>query len=66
MYSECTDAEKKQFMQAFIERIDIFSERREDGNWIQNIKFQFPVPIIKEGKEVKRKSRDFFGQGEIG
>ena len=22
------------------------------GNWIQNIKFQFPVPIIKEGKEV--------------
>ena len=44
----------KQFMLAFIERIDIFSERREDGNWIQNIKFQFqfPVPIIKEGKEV--------------
>ena len=52
VYSECTDAEKKQFMQAFIERIDIFPERWEDGNWIQNIKFQFPVPIIKEGKEV--------------
>ena len=52
LYAECTDAEKKQFMQAFIERIDIFPERREDGNWIQNIKFQFPVPIIKEGKEV--------------
>ena len=51
-YSECTDAEKKQFMQAFIERIDIFPERRKDGNWIQDIKFQFPVPIIKEGKEV--------------
>ena len=45
VYSECTDAEKKQFMQAFIERIDIFPERREDGNWIQNIKFQFPVPM---------------------
>ena len=26
------DAEKKQFMQAFIELIDIFTERREDGN----------------------------------
>ncbi len=52
VYSECTDAEKKQFMQAFIERIDIFPERRKDGNWIQNIKFQFPVPIIKEGKEI--------------
>ena len=32
VYLECTDAEKKQFMQAFIERIDIFPERREDGN----------------------------------
>ena len=37
VYSECTDAEKKQFMQAFIERIDIFQERREDGNWCLNI-----------------------------
>ena len=58
VYSECTDAEKKQFMQAFIERIDIFPERREDGNWIQNIKFQFPVPIIKEGKEVAQIKRN--------
>ena len=40
LYAECTDAEKKQFMQAFIERIDIFPERREDGNWIRDIKFQ--------------------------
>lgn len=32
LYAECTDAEKKQFMQAFIELIDIFTERREDGN----------------------------------
>lgn len=31
LYAECTDVEKKQFMQAFIERIDIFPERREDG-----------------------------------
>ena len=48
------DAEKKQFMQAFIELIDIFTERREDGNWIRNIKFQFPVPILRDGKEVVR------------
>lgn len=54
IYSECTDAEKKQFMQAFVERIDIFSERRADGNWIKNIKFQFPVPVIRDGKEVVR------------
>ena len=48
------DAEKKQFMQAFIERIDIFPERREDGNWIRNIKFQFPIPVLRDGKEVVR------------
>lgn len=48
------DAEKKQFMQAFIELIDIFPERREDGNWIRNIKFQFPVPVLRDGKEVVR------------
>ena len=29
----------------------IYSRKDEDGNWIQNIKFQFPVPIIKEGKK---------------
>lgn len=54
LYSECTDAEKKQFMQAFIERIDIFQEKRADGNWIKNIKFQFPAPMIRDGKEVAR------------
>ena len=48
------DAEKKQFMQVFIERIDIFPERREDGNWIRNIKFRFPLPILRDGKEVVR------------
>ena len=37
-------------MQTFIDRIDIFPERREDGNWIKNISFKFYVPIIKEGK----------------
>ena len=26
----------------------------EDGNWIRNIKFQFPVPILRDGKEVAR------------
>ena len=40
--------------QVFIERIDIFPERREDGNWIRNIKFQFPVPVLRDGKEVVR------------
>ena len=38
-------------MKAFIERIDMFPEKRKDGCWIKNIVFNFPVPI--DGEEVK-------------
>ena len=38
-------------MQAFIERIDLYPEKQEDGNWIRNIVFNFPVPV--NGQEVK-------------
>lgn len=38
-------------MRAFIERIELFPEKREDGNWIRNIVFNFPVPV--NGGEVK-------------
>ena len=41
VYSECTDAEKKQFMQAFIERIDIIQERREIGFRILSLSFRY-------------------------
>ena len=50
LYSMASEVERKQFMQTFIDRIDIFPERREDGNWIKNISFKFYVPVIKEGK----------------
>lgn len=35
-------------------RMKDIPERREDGNWIRNIKFQFPLPILRDGKEVVR------------
>ena len=41
LYSMASEVERKQFMQTFIDRIDIFPERREDGNWIKNISFKF-------------------------
>ena len=50
LYSMASEVERKQFMQTFIDRIDIFPERREDGNWIKNISFKFYVPVMKEGK----------------
>lgn len=35
-------------------RMKDIPERCEDGNWIRNIKFRFPLPILRDGKEVVR------------
>ena len=51
IYNAATEVEQKEFMRAFIERIDIFPEKRPDGNWIRNIVFAFPVPY--NGKEIR-------------
>ena len=51
VYNSATEAEQKEFMKAFIERIDMFPGKRKDGCWIKNIVFNFPVPI--DGEEVK-------------
>ena len=54
VYGSATEAEQKEFMQAFIERIDLYPEKQKDGNWIRNIVFAFPVPV--NGKELKELS----------
>ena len=41
-------------MKAFIERIDLYLEKRKDGCWIKKIVFNFPMPV--EGREVKELS----------
>ena len=51
VYHSATEAEQKEFMKAFIERIEMFPEKRKDGSWIKKIVFNFPVPI--DGEEVK-------------
>lgn len=39
------------FMRAFIERIDIYPEKPDNGCWIRNIVFNFPMPV--QGQEIK-------------
>lgn len=51
VYHSATEVEEKEFMKAFIERIDLYLEKRKDGCWIKNIVFNFPIPI--DGGEVK-------------
>ncbi len=43
MYEKFTDAEKKEFMNSFIERIEIYPEPLSDGRILKSIKFKFPV-----------------------
>ena len=50
VYAAASEVERKEFMRAFIERIELFPEKRKDGCWIRNIVFQFPVPF--HGEEV--------------
>ena len=50
VYGAASEVEKKEFMKAFIERIDLYPEKQKDGNWIRKIVFNFPVPV--NGQEV--------------
>lgn len=50
VYGMATEAEQKEFMRAFIERIEIYPEKPKDGCWIRNIIFNFPVPV--NGHEI--------------
>jgi len=51
LYSELDELDKKALLRAIIERVDLYPEKRPDGNWIRNIVFTFPVPV--QGHEVK-------------
>lgn len=44
LYSSFTEIEKKKFMQAFIEKIELYPEKQPDGNWLKHITFNFPIP----------------------
>lgn len=51
VYEAASEVERKEFMRAFIERIELFPEKHPDGNWIRKIIFNFPVPV--NGTEIK-------------
>ena len=43
LYEQFTDAEKKEFMNSFVERVDIYPDRLPSGRFLKHIKFRFPV-----------------------
>jgi site-specific DNA recombinase len=57
VYHSATEAEQKEFMRAFIEKIEIYPEKPKDGCWIKKIVFNFPVPV--NGGEVEELPLEF-------
>ena len=49
MYFRMTDLEKKQFMRDFIEEIELYPERQDDGYILKQLSLGFPV--FYEGSE---------------
>lgn len=49
LYSCLEESEKKELMQAMIEKVELFPEKRKDGCWIRSITFKFPLPT-KDGE----------------
>lgn len=51
LYDKFTDSEKKEFLQSFVERVDVFPVEQPGGRFLKRIKFRFPVYF--EGAEVE-------------
>lgn len=51
LYDIFTDSEKKEFLQSFVEQVDIFPAEQPGGRFLKRIKFRFPVYF--DGAEVE-------------
>lgn len=43
LYDKFTDLEKKEFLNSFVEQMDIYEQEQPDGRFLKHIKFRFPV-----------------------
>ena len=43
LYDKFTDVEKKEFLNSFVEQVDIYEQEQADGRFLKHIKFRFPV-----------------------
>ena len=51
LYNNCNEAERRDIMRVLIDRIELHSEKPENGVWIREIVFKFPIPV--NGEEVR-------------
>ena len=60
LYDTFDPMEKKQFFRSFIERIEIYPQKREDGTYLKKLVFNFPIPSFNSGtgKEISLEYSD--------
>ncbi|PYG86783.1 site-specific DNA recombinase [Ruminiclostridium sufflavum DSM 19573] len=56
LYDKFTDMEKKEFVNSFVEKVEIYPGEQEDGRILKSLKFRFPV--FFNGSEVNEISWD--------
>ena len=56
LYDKFTDLEKKQFLNSFVERVDIYEQEQPDGRFLKHIKFR--LPVYYNGVETEKLSWD--------
>ena len=55
-YDKFTDKEKKEFLNSFVDRIEIYEDEQPDGRFLKSITFKFPVFYV--GQEIRGISWD--------
>ena len=49
MYEPMKEAERREFLTQFIEKVEIYEEEQENGQWLKSIEFKLPI-ISKDMK----------------
>lgn len=58
LYGCMEEKEKKELMQAMIQKVELYPQKRQDGCWVRSLTFKFPVPT-RDG-EIREFPLEFF------
>ena len=47
LYAKMNEAEKREFLSQLVDNVQIYEERKENGQWLKSIEFKLPI-IEKE------------------
>ena len=48
LYAQMNEVEKREFLSQLVDNVQIYEERKENGQWLKSIEFKFKLPIIEK------------------